>query len=130
MRALCDGLPEAVEEHAWTGIRWRIRRRTFAHVLTIEAGWPPAYARAAGTAGPAHVLMIRSRGAELDALRHLPPPFFTTPWRADEIGIQLSDDTDWAEIAELVTESYRLQAPARLARLVGAPTAEQPGDAC
>jgi hypothetical protein len=41
LRSLCLGLPESHEESAWVGTRWRIRARTFAHVLTIDAGWPP-----------------------------------------------------------------------------------------
>ena len=46
VRAVCLALPDAYEEAAWVGTRWRIRGKTFAHVLTIDAGWPPAYARA------------------------------------------------------------------------------------
>ena len=63
LRAACRTLPEAREEAAWVGIRWRIRTATFAHVLMIVDGWPPAYARAAGTAGPACVLTFQSSGA-------------------------------------------------------------------
>ncbi|MCW2798958.1 MAG: hypothetical protein JWQ70_430, partial [Aeromicrobium sp.] len=32
LRPICLGLPEAYEEPAWTGTRWRVRTRTFAHV--------------------------------------------------------------------------------------------------
>ena len=74
LRSLCLALPEVVEQEAWVGIRWRIRGRTFAHVLLIDSGWPPAYATAAATAGPATVLMFRSSGPELDALRQRRPP--------------------------------------------------------
>jgi hypothetical protein len=42
LRSVCLGLPEAHEETAWVGVRWRIRTNTFAHVLVINAGWPPA----------------------------------------------------------------------------------------
>jgi hypothetical protein len=108
-------LPEAVEEEAWVGTRWRIRTRTFAHVLDVDSGWPPAYARAAATDGPATVLMFRSSGPELDVLRGGGPPFFAPPWRADEVGMVLGGDVDWVEVAELVTESYCLLAPQRLA---------------
>jgi predicted DNA-binding protein (MmcQ/YjbR family) len=118
LRAVCLGMPEAREEAAWVGTRWRIRTRTFAHVLTVSDGWPPAYARAASTDGPATVLMFRSSGPELAALHEGGPPFFSTPWRADEIGIVIDGDTDWDEVAELVTESYRLLAPEKLARRV------------
>ena len=37
-------------------------------------------------------------------------------------GIVLDDETDWSELAELLTDSYCVQAPARLARLVHRPT--------
>jgi hypothetical protein len=37
LRAVCLGLPGAYEELAWTGIRWRVRGRTFAHACTVEA---------------------------------------------------------------------------------------------
>ena len=54
------------------GTRWRIRKRTFAHVLTIEAGWPPAYARAAATDGPCTVLTFRST-AQSERQKRLAP---------------------------------------------------------
>jgi hypothetical protein len=111
---VCRPLPEVVEEPAWVGTRWRVRGRTFAHVLAVESGWPPAYARAAATEGPVTVLMFRSSGPELDALRHGGPPFFAPPWRADEVGLLLGPDADWEEIAELITESYCAQAPRSL----------------
>ena len=34
---ICMGLPDAYEEEAWTGVRWMVRKKTFAHVLTVEA---------------------------------------------------------------------------------------------
>ena len=121
LRAVCLGLPEVHEAEAWVGTRWRIRTRTFAHVLRLDAGWPPGYARAAGRDGPADLLMFRSSGAELAALRQGGEPFFGPPWRADEVGLVLGERTDWQEVAELVTDSYCLQAPEKLARLVERP---------
>lgn len=121
LRATCLRLPEAYEEAAWVGTRWRIRTRTFAHVLVVASGWPPAYARAAATDGPATVLMVRSSGPELDVLRSVGAPFFAPVWRADEVGMVLGPDVDWGEVAELVTESYCVLAPARLGRLVDRP---------
>jgi hypothetical protein len=121
VRAVCRDLPQSYEEAAWVGARWRIRKRTFAHVLTIDAGWPPAYARAAEDDGPIVVLMFRSRGLELHALRNMGPPFFAPNWRQDEVGVVLDDNRDWEEIAELITESYRAQAPRHLATRVGPP---------
>ncbi len=59
LRSVCLALPQAYEEDAWVGTRWRVRTRTFAHVVAIDGGWPRAYARAAGTVGPATVLTFR-----------------------------------------------------------------------
>ncbi|HEY3752548.1 MAG TPA: MmcQ/YjbR family DNA-binding protein [Pseudonocardiaceae bacterium] len=36
LRPICAQLPQAYEEPAWVGIRWRIRKRTFAHVRTLR----------------------------------------------------------------------------------------------
>ena len=102
------------EEDAWVGTRWRIRSRTFAHVVAIDSGWPPAYARAAGTPGPATVLTFRSSGDELEALRAIGPPFFKPVWFDDIVGLVLGPETDWTEVAELCTESYCLLAPQHL----------------
>jgi hypothetical protein len=121
LRAVCLGLPEAYEEEAWVGTRWRVRGRTFAHVLVVDAGWPPAYARAAGTDGPATLVMFRSSGPELDVLRGAGHPFFAPVWRDDEVGIAMEDAVDWDEVAELVTESYCLLAPNALSRQVYRP---------
>ncbi len=38
VRAGCAHLPEAYEEQAFAGVRWRIRGRTLAHVVTIDDG--------------------------------------------------------------------------------------------
>jgi len=125
LRTRCLGLPEAYQEQAWVGTRWRVRGRTFAHVLTIANGWPPAYARAAATDGPATVLTFRSAGPELDSLGHAGRPFFRPPWRADEVGLLLDGDTDrevdWDEVTELLTESYRALAPRKLVELLDRP---------
>lgn len=116
LRSVCLDLPEVYEEQAWVGTRWRVRKRTFAHVLVIASGWPPAYARAAATNGPVTVLTFRSSGADLEALRGGGHPFFAPRWRADEVGMALDADVDvdWEEITELLTESYCLLAPTAL----------------
>ena len=100
-----------------------VRSKTFAHALAVDGGWPPAYARAAGTDGPAELLMFRSSGEELDVLRGIGRPFFGPPWRRDEVGLILSGAVDWDEVEELVTESYRAVAPKKLAGLLDADAA-------
>ena len=119
---VCVALPEAYEEDAWLGVRWRIRKRTFAHVLMVANGGPPVYAttiqKATGTAGPHCVVTFESEGPELARLRSAPPPYFAPQWRPTIVGLILGDDVDWAEVEELLTDSYCVQAPKRLAALV------------
>lgn len=118
LRPMCLELPEAREETAWVGVRWRIRKRTFAHVLMIAAGWPPAYAKAAGTDGPACVLTFRSSLPEVDDEAFRKPPFFKPVWWPDIAGMILGGRVDWSDVRALVADSYRLLAPTKLARLV------------
>ncbi len=112
--AVCLALPQAVEEDAWVGVRWRIRTKTFAHVVPIADGAPRAYATAAGTDGPVTVLTFRAVGDELDALSAIGPPFFKPVWFRDIVGLVVDADVDWDEVAELLTESYCALAPGRL----------------
>ena len=116
LAATALGLPDAYEEDAWTGVRWRIRAKTFAHVLVAQEGYTSAYREVTGIAEPTTVLTFRSRGDELLALVHAGPPFYKPPWSPTVVGMVLDDHTDWDEVAELVTESYRFCAPQKLVR--------------
>jgi predicted DNA-binding protein (MmcQ/YjbR family) len=107
-------LPDAYEEDAWTGVRWRVRSRTFAHVLVAQEGYTSAYREMTGVTEPTTVLTFRSSGDELLALTHAGPPFYRPPWSPTVVGMVLDEDTDWDEVAELVTESYRFCAPQKL----------------
>jgi len=109
-------LPDAYEEDAWTGVRWRVRSKTFAHVLVAQEGYTSAYRDVTGVTEPTTVLTFRSSGDELLALIHLGSPFYRPPWSPTIVGMVLDGDTDWDEVAELVTESYRFCAPQKLRR--------------
>lgn len=115
LRPMCLALPEAREEAAWVGVRWRVRAKTFAHALMIDAGWPPAYAKAAATDGPACVLTFRSRLTEVDDEAFRKPPFFKPVWWPDIAGMILTDGADWDDVAKLIAASYRILAPKKLA---------------
>ena len=119
----CLRLPEVVEEPAWVGTRWRIRQRTFAHVLPLVDGRPPSYAIAAGIEGPAVVLTFRITAAERELFTQLGPPYWAVRWGRDVGGLVLGPESDWREIGELVTESYCLLAPRRLSSQVARPEA-------
>lgn len=111
-------LPEAYEEDAWTGVRWRIRKKTFAHVMVAQQGFESSYRNITGDAESRTILTFRATGDELLALANAGLPFYKPPWSPSIVGMVIDDDTDWAEVAELVTESYRFCAPQKLVRLL------------
>ena len=107
VRAICDGLPGAREHEAWTGTSWRTGDTTFAHVVAITDGWPPAYARAFGTDGPVTVVTFQAPPEEHVALRAAGHPYHLPPWRPGIVGVVLDGATDWAALADHVVDSYR-----------------------
>jgi hypothetical protein len=118
VRLVCTELPEVVEEQAWEGTRWTVRGKNFAHVLFIDGGRPEAYARAAGTAGPACVLTFRLGEEHCAAARFRRAPFFRPVWFRNIAGAHVDAGSDWDEIGNLLRASYRVLAPRKLAALV------------
>jgi YjbR len=110
VRSICLGLPETVENPSWAGTQWRVRKRTFAHVLAVDFA-----------DGPVTVVTFRSSPPELDALRRTGHPFFQPAWGADAVGMVLEPGVDWSDVAELLTESYCTQAPRKLVELIDRP---------
>jgi len=114
LRLVCLDLPDVIEEKAWAGIRWSVAKKNFAHVLTIADGWPPAYAKAAGTPGPACVLTFRLSAEGCHSARFQRAPFFRPVWFPNIAGVQIDAATDWDELDELIRESFRVLAPKKL----------------
>ena len=110
VRKACLALPEAHEEPAWAGSFFKVRRRTFAHVFAVEDAHDET-----------PMLVCRADAEEREVLLRIGHPFFAPRGGIDRLGMVLGDDTDWDEVAELVTESYRLLAPKKLAALVEPP---------
>lgn len=124
LRPICRRLPETYEEPAWIGVRWRIRARTVAHVYTPDVERNPIYAHLA-TAGEAPTVMtFRAPPEDLLGLTAGGFPFFRAAWGDNVAGVVLGDHTDWAEIGELLTDSYCEMAPKFLAARVAPPRAE------
>lgn len=107
VEAVLGALAECAQEQAWTGVRWRVGGATVAHVF----------------GGEDQLLRItfHAEPAEAMALRHLGPPYFAVGWSHEVAGMVLDETTDWEELAELLTDSYCLQAPQRLASQVVRP---------
>ena len=109
--ALCLALPEvtvrvdrSLTRARSTAHSFDIRRRSFCLLVALQ-----------GPAGqPVPLLVLRADPDERDALLSIGRPFYAPRAGRDRIGVRLTDETDWEEIRELVTESYRRLAPKKL----------------
>ncbi|MFB6528796.1 MULTISPECIES: MmcQ/YjbR family DNA-binding protein [unclassified Streptomyces] len=115
LRSICGRLPESYEEPAWIGVRWRIRTRTFAHVYTPDVDRSPVYASYVGADQEPVVMTFRVAADDLLGLTAAGFPFFRADWGHNVVVAVLGDHTDWTELAELITDSYRGMAPKFLA---------------
>jgi hypothetical protein len=101
---LCPALPEVAVRVDPSRTRTRsrarsfdIRRRSFCLLVAVE---DPS-----GKLGP--LLVLRAQAEEREALLSSGHPYLTPRAGGDRIGVLLTDGTDWPEIREFVTESYR-----------------------
>ncbi|MGO9972459.1 MAG: MmcQ/YjbR family DNA-binding protein [Solirubrobacteraceae bacterium] len=115
VHTLCLALPEVTvridESHTSarsTAQSFDVRRRSFCLLV----------AREGGTGELIPLLVLRVDPEVREALLSVGRPFFATRAGRDRIGVLLTDDTDWEEIRELVTESYRILAPKKLTALL------------
>lgn len=99
--AIMAALPQTYREGAWVGQRWRVGSSTVAHVF--------------GGEDQQFRIVFHGEPDEVAAYEHLGHPYFRAGWGANVIGLIIDDETDWDEVAEMLTDSYRIQAPASLA---------------
>jgi hypothetical protein len=83
------------------GTLWRVGSATVAHVF--------------GGEDQAYRITFRGDVEDVMAFEHLGPPYFRAGWGRNVIGMVIDEAVDWEELAELLTDSYCLQAPQRLA---------------
>lgn len=116
IRALCLALPEVTVriDHSLSRTRstahsYDIRRRSFCLLVAVESP----------TGKVVPLVVLRADPDDREALLSIGHPFFV-PRRArrDRIGVFLTGNTNWEEIRELVTESYRVLAPQKLRALL------------
>jgi len=119
VRSLCQALPEvtvrvdqSLTSERSTAHSFDIRRRSFCLLV----------ARAGTTGPPVSMLVLRADPDEREGLVASGHPFFAPRAGRDRIGVLLNDHTDWGEVSQLVTESYRILAPAKLSARLGPST--------
>ena len=111
LRALCLALPEAHEAVAWGEPTFRVRDKLFAMYASAAthhgAGRPAVWVKAT----PENQALL----VAAEPRRYFVPPYVgPSGW----VGVWLDGGADWAELATLVRDAYRLIAPKRLALLL------------
>lgn len=104
---ILEPLPECREHDAWTGVAWKTRDNTVAHVFGGEDGLVR--------------VTFRAEPDEVQAFQHLGTQYFKADWGTNVVGLVLDQHTDWDELTELLTDSYCIQAPDHLAAQIDRP---------
>ncbi len=106
LRKICLALPEVTEKIAWGEPTFRVGGKMFVMFSNNHHN----DGRVAAWCNATH--------ATQDLLaRTSPERYFVPPYQGTRgwVGVRLEDDrADWAEVAELVGEAYRMVAPKRL----------------
>ncbi len=107
VRSICLALPEAHEVEAWGEPTFRVRNKQFAMYAD------PGNHHGKGVAG----VWVKSTHVNQDLLlRSDPERFFRPPYVGPSgwVGIRLDGKPDWAIVAELLRDAYKLIAPKKL----------------
>lgn len=106
MQVIVSRLPDVDRTDNPPGCYFLVRRKIFAQIATvIDQGKPVT------------MVAFRPDPGERDALLATGHPYFSRgPWddRLGRIAVLIDAATAWDEVAELVTDSYRLTAPKKL----------------
>jgi hypothetical protein len=107
LRKICLALPEAHEVEAWGEPTFRVRNKLFAMYAASNnhhgGGRPAVWCKAAP-------------GNQSLMVRAAPDRFFVPPYVGPSgwVGVWLDRGCDWAEVRDLMRDSYRLIAPKKL----------------
>lgn len=111
LRAICLALPEVTERPSHGAPTWFVRdKKTFATL------WRHGHHQDEFP----HLCCAAPPGAQAELIAAAPDRFFRPPYLGGRgwVGVRLTGEIDWDEIAELCQDAYRTIAPARLVALL------------
>ena len=108
LRAICLALPEVTERLSHGAPTWFVRDKSAFVTLWVHGHHANEFP---------HLCCAAPPGAQQELTAAEPARFFRPPYVGGRgwIGVRLDGEVDWAEIAELCQDAYRVIAPARLA---------------
>ncbi len=107
LRAICLAFPEAVETGGVGDPSFKVRDKIFAMRHAMGGGRPS--------------LWLKAPAGLQETLREAEPARYCAPsdvGRHGWVGVYLDGEPDWAYVADLVDDSYRMTAPTRLRALL------------
>ena len=109
--AICLALPEVTERLSHGAPTWFVRGKSAFATLWAHGHHDQEFP---------HLWVAGPPGAQLELTQSEPERFFRPPYVGGRgwIGVRLDRDVNWAEIAELCQDAYRVIAPARLVALL------------
>ena len=113
LRTICLAFPEVTERLSHGAPTWFVRdKKTF--VTLWESGHHDIEFP--------HLWCAAPPGAQAELISSNPDLFFRPPYVGHRgwLGVRLDRDPDWAEIAELCEDAYRVVAPATLVKQLDA----------
>ena len=108
MRTICLAFPEVTERPSHGAPTWFVRGQEDLRDVVAESGHHDIEFPHLWCAAPA--------GAQAELISANPDLFFRPPYVGHRgwLGVRLDRDPDWAEIAELCEDAYRVVAPETL----------------
>jgi hypothetical protein len=107
LREICLALPEVTERASHGAPTWFVRDKSSFVTLWADGHHDNQFP---------HLWCAAPPGTQAELIAERPEVFFRPPYVGHRgwIGVRLDDHSDWAEIAELCQDAYRVIAPARL----------------
>ncbi|MDP9073198.1 MAG: MmcQ/YjbR family DNA-binding protein [Actinomycetota bacterium] len=114
LRSICLGLPEVTERPSHSAPTWFVRGKS-----SFVMFWGNGHH---GNQFP-HLWCAAPPGVQEELVDTEPLRFFRPPYVGGRgwVGVRLDVDPDWAEIARICQEAYRVVAPRRLVDLLDRP---------
>jgi hypothetical protein len=108
VRAICAALPEVSERPSHGAPTWFVQGKKSFVTLWADGHHGDDFP---------HLWCAAPPGEQESLVAAAPDRFFRPPYVGGRgwIGVRLDRDVDWAEIAELCADAFRVIAPARLA---------------
>ena len=110
-QAIVDRFPEVERTDNALGCYFLVRGKIFGQVLTVLDAQSESVTMVAARPDP----------MEREALLAIGHPYFSRGAMDDRVGrvaMVIDDHTDWDEVTELLTDSYRISAPKKLVALL------------